>query len=215
MNLLVAGICAYCLGFAAAIPLGATQLEIARRSLHGFPRSALMVVAGSVLSDTTYGAIAFFGIAPFLTRPTVVAIFWATNALLLAVFGILAVRDGQDRPLDGEEAAGSLASTSIGFITGLSLAVTNPLMVYWWLLGARLIMETGLLGQMSPSESLLVLFAGSSGIASYLTLMTFAVHRAKKFLSHRLMHMLTTGLAFALFGLALYSLVRAATLLKA
>ncbi len=215
MNLLAAGICAYCLGFAAAIPLGATQLEIARRSLHGYQQSALMVVAGSVLSDTMYGAIAFFGIAPFLTRPTVIAVFWAANALLLTLIGILAVRDGKERRPEREEEPGTLASTSIGFITGLSLAVTNPLMVYWWLLGARLIMETGLLETMSPSQSLVVLLAGSSGIASYLTLMTFAVQRAKKFLSYRLMHTLTTGLAFALFGLALYSLVRAAALLRA
>ncbi|MFI5202389.1 MAG: hypothetical protein ACHQNE_08375, partial [Candidatus Kapaibacterium sp.] len=51
-------VCVYFLGFLAAIPIGASQLETARRSLNGFLASALIVVAGSVSSDYVYGAIA-------------------------------------------------------------------------------------------------------------------------------------------------------------
>jgi LysE type translocator. len=54
------------MGFVAAVPVGATQLEIARRSLNGYFSSALMIMVGSVISDVMYGIIALFGIAPFL-----------------------------------------------------------------------------------------------------------------------------------------------------
>ncbi len=172
-----------------------------------------MVVAGSVLSDTAYGAIAFFGIAPFLSEPGVVAFFWAANAVILTAIGIFALRgNGQER-IENRRENGTLQNPGIAFVTGLSLAVTNPMMIYWWLLGARLIIEVGLVRRFSPSESLLFLLAGSCGIATYLTLLTVGVYRAKRFLSQHLLHTVTAGLAIALFGLALYSLIRSASTL--
>ena len=56
----------YIMGFFTAIPIGATQIEIAKRALAGHVKAALMVVLGSTISDVMYGFIAFFGIAPFL-----------------------------------------------------------------------------------------------------------------------------------------------------
>jgi threonine/homoserine/homoserine lactone efflux protein len=84
-------IVAYLMGFIAAIPVGATQLEIARRSLNGFPSSAAMLVAGSVISDTMYGVIALFGIAPFLQSPSVTMVFGFANAGILTALGIWAL----------------------------------------------------------------------------------------------------------------------------
>ncbi len=55
----------YIMGYFTAIPIGATQIEIAKRSFSGLVKPALMIVLGSALSDTMYGFIAFFGIAPF------------------------------------------------------------------------------------------------------------------------------------------------------
>ena len=57
----------YIMGFITAIPIGATQIEIAKRSLNNHLRAAYMVAAGSVSSDVMYGAIALFGVAPFQT----------------------------------------------------------------------------------------------------------------------------------------------------
>ena len=75
MNTFLFLIVTYILGVFSAIPIGATQIEIAKRSLNSHMRAAYMVAAGSVCSDVMYGFIALFGIAPFLKDKNVIAIF--------------------------------------------------------------------------------------------------------------------------------------------
>ncbi len=201
-------LCAFTMGFLAAIPLGATQLEIARRSLSGFPRAALMVVAGSVLSDVMYGVFAFLGVAPFLHDTRVVGIFWSVNALILVALALFALRSSS--PIRDANALPpvSLRDQRASFIVGFSLAVTNPLMIVWWLLGARVLTDLGLMGRMTTLRSTMFLLAGGAGIASYLTLLTFGIYRAKRFISDRGMHRITVGLGAGLLVLAVFSVVR-------
>ena len=80
------------MGFAAAIPIGATQIEIAKRSLNNQLRPAYMVVTGSVFSDVMYGFIALFGVAPFLKSKIVVAVSGLVSALILWLLAFLAFR---------------------------------------------------------------------------------------------------------------------------
>jgi threonine/homoserine/homoserine lactone efflux protein len=211
MKFLVVELCAYLMGFLAAIPLGATQLEIARRVLAGYPRAALMVVAGSVLSDTMYGFFAFFGIAPFLEARTVLAYFWLANAVILLFLGLVALRHV---PSPGKRESGggvSLERMHLGFAVGFSLAVTNPLMIFWWLLGGRVVVELGLIDRLGGLRNVLFLFAGAAGIGSYLTLLTLGIYRAKHFFSSRTMRRLTIVLGVGLLLLAVISAIRSAS----
>ena len=109
----------------------------ARRSLSGFPRAALMVVAGSVLSDVMYGVFAFLGIAPFLRDAKVVGVFWSLNALILVVLALFALRSSASRETRTAFVPLSLHDRRTSFVVGFSLAVTNPLMIVWWLLGGK------------------------------------------------------------------------------
>ncbi len=208
MKIILVELGAFTMGFLAAIPLGATQLEIARRSLSGFPRAALMVVAGSVLSDVMYGVIAFLGIAPFLHDTMVIGIFWSVNALILVVLALFALR-GSTTPDDPKALPPvSLRDQRASFVVGFSLAVTNPLMIVWWLLGARALTDLGLMSQLTAVRGAFFLLAGGAGIGSYLTLLTFGIYRAKRFISDRGMHRLTIGLGAGLLVLAAFSIVR-------
>jgi hypothetical protein len=49
---------------------------------------------------------------------------------------------------------------------------------------------------------------GGLGIASYLSLLAFAVYRAKKFVSQRTTQRITIAFGVALLGLAIYFIVR-------
>ncbi len=201
---------AYGMGFLAAMPFGATQVEIARRSLNGYHSAALAVVAGSVLSDAMYGMIAFFGVAPFLQSPLVESFFWAANALVLAALGVLAIRLGPGK--NGPERANRqfLRAHHVAFFTGFSLAVTNPLMMFWWLLGARLLGEAGLIHQLGVSQKLLLLSSGSLGIGSYLSVFALGLLRAKNLLSEDRIGHITWAFGFVLLGLAVYSAAKVA-----
>jgi threonine/homoserine/homoserine lactone efflux protein len=203
-------LCTFVMGFFTAIPPGATQIEIARRSLNGYPFSALMIVFGSVLSDAMYGVIAFFAVAPFLQDSKVMAGFWIVNASILIFLGIFVIRQSSRRQTMEDIGGSVLPKKNIAFFTGFSLAVTNPLMIVWWLLGARIMSNLGLFRNANKGDTVLLLVAGSIGFGTYLTLLTFGVYRAKKFLSKRFIRSATAFFGAALLCLALYSLVEAA-----
>lgn len=209
LNLVLFILSAFAMGFIAAIPIGATQLEIARRSLRGYYVSALMLVAGSVLSDSLYGVIAFFGIAPFLQDKGVIAMFRIVNAIILIGLGFWAFRESKVFSIEDKLAGRVLSRRHLSFITGFLLAVTNPLMIFWWLTGARIIMDAGIIKQLSVTDIIIFLAAGSLGIGSYLTVLAFGVYKAKKFLSSRGIRKLTSVFAVILFLLAGYFIYQA------
>lgn len=203
----------YAMGFVVAIPIGATQLEIARRSLNGFLSSALMIVVGSVISDVMYGVIALFGIAPFLQEPTVMAVFWLLNAIILIVLAIWTIRQSKS-PLKSNKRSGNrLGKHNVAFLTGFLLAVTNPLMVVWWIFGVRLLIDLRLMVRHTASQSLLFLVVGGLGIGSYLSLLAFIVFKAKRFFSVPTIQKITLAFGVVLLGFATYFMVRSAEVL--
>ena len=210
INIILLVLSAYLMGFAAAVPIGATQLEIARRSLNGYLKSSLMIVAGSVLSDTLYGVIAFFCIAPFLSDKIVIAVFHLLNSIILVLLGIWAIRESRVYNIENKIVKTALSKRHIALITGFSLAVTNPLMIFWWLLGSRMIIDFGIIKQFSQSEIIIFLIAGSLGIGSYLTLLSFGIYKVKRFFTIGGIRKITAVFGIILFGLAIYFIYQSA-----
>ncbi len=228
-------ICVYLLGFLAAIPIGASQIEAARRSLNGFLASALVVVAGSVSSDLVYGAIALYGLAPFLQSPEIQAIFWLVNAALMLIFGIGIFRESKytgkllshrvpQEAIEGVPvtehpatvaAARKLANQRLAYITGFSLAFTNPMMIAWWLLAARFLQDLGVVHTLTNTSRAFFLLAGILGIGSYLTLFSIVIHRRHKSFSPKGARRVTRGFGVAMILFAIYFVVRSIIMLYA
>ena len=199
------------LGFVEAIPVGATQLEIARRSLNGFLSSALMIILGSVLSDAMYGVVAFWGVAPFLRDRTVIIVFWIVGAIVSAVLGIWAIRQGRADRTQNERSMKLLKKHHIAFVTGFSLAITNPFMIAYWLIGANILKNLGLMHRFTMPDTVFFVIVGSLGIGSYLTVLAIVVRRVKRFLSEHAIRRLTFSFGIVLLVLASYFAVRAGT----
>jgi len=196
----------YVLGILTAMPIGATQIEIAKRSLNNHLRSAYMVAAGSVSSDVLYGAIALFGVAPFMENKTVVAIFGLAATAILWVLAFFTFRDGKNTNML-ELAHATLKSGRISYVTGFSLAATNPMMVVWWLIGAKIIQGIGLVEKFDVNASLMFLIAGGFGLATYLFLLANILHRVKNFISNEMMKKVNKALGGILILLSFYFLV--------
>jgi len=194
------------MGFFTAIPIGATQIEIAKRSLNNHLRAAYMVAVGSVSSDVMYGFIALFGVAPFLKEKMVVAIFGLAATVILWLLAYFTFRDGKKANML-ELTHPTLKSKRIGFVTGFSLAVTNPMMIVWWLIGVRIIKDFGLVMDFSPRISVMFLITGGLGLASYLFLLSNMLHWAKKFISNEIMKKVNYGLGVVLVLLSFYFLI--------
>ncbi len=195
----------YVMGFLTAIPIGATQIEIAKRSLNSHLRAAYMVALGSVSSDFMYGSIALFGVVPFLKSPIVVAIFGIVATVILWLLAFFTFRDGKKANML-ELTHPTLKSKRLSYVTGFSLAVTNPMMIVWWLIGVRIIKDLGLVTDFDTHISLLFLAAGTAGLASYLMTLANTLHWAKRFISNEMMKKVNYGLGVVLILLSIYFL---------
>lgn len=194
------------MGFFTAIPIGATQVEIAKRSLHNHLRAALMVMLGSVSSDVMYGFIALFGVAPFFNNPTVVAIFELVGAVILWILAFFTLRQSaQTQLLDLNHSF--LRSRRISFVTGFSLAITNPMMIFWWLIGVQIVRHLKLVDTLTLTISILFLVFGGLGLATYLTTLATVLHWAKKFISKKFMQRINFFLGIILVILSVYFLI--------
>ena len=126
MKLILLIIVSYIIGFFTAIPIGATQVEIAKRSISGYFKDALMVIAGSAASDMMYGFIAMFGIAPFLKDEKVEAFFWFVGGTILIILGIFTLIYS-DKSNSSNTEKTTLFKSNTSLFIGFSLAISIQL----------------------------------------------------------------------------------------
>jgi threonine/homoserine/homoserine lactone efflux protein len=201
---------AFSLGFVAAVPVGGSQVEMAKRAMHGHLRAAAAVILGSVTSDAVYGAVALFGFAPLLDTPWVLAALNAAGAVLLWVLAALTFRASR-KPQQLGGADSPLASGRWAYLTGFSLAVSNPQMMLSWLLAVTLAKHLGLASPFPASARALFIAAGVLGLGSYLALLGALVYRLKRFIPLTAVARVYVWLAYtlvALSGVFVYGAVR-------
>ncbi len=202
----------YSLGFLSAIPIGPSQIEIAKRSLNNHLWAAVMVVLGSFFSDCMYGVIALFGVAPFFSGRKAVAIFELCGAVILWVLAFFTLREGT-RPHLLKFTPSFLKSRHIAFITGFSLSVVNPMMIFWWLVGVQIVRHLDLVDAFTPALAISFVLCGALGLATYLTALAVALHWAKKFFSNKVMQKIYIALGLVLIMLSLYFLINSLRIL--
>jgi threonine/homoserine/homoserine lactone efflux protein len=203
MHFIIFIIAAYLMGCLAAIPAGPVQIEVVRRSINGHLKSSFMVVLGAFLADVSYGAIAFFGIVPFLEEEKVMAVFWMVGGLILTILGILSIRHS----LRNEEITYTprhLKKKRWAFLGGLSLSATNPMMILWWLSGVRIFKDIGLINDFNTDIAVSFLAAGSLGLASYLVALSILIFWAKKFISLHILQRINFFFGVFLIVIAIY-----------
>jgi threonine/homoserine/homoserine lactone efflux protein len=159
-----------------------------------------------------YGVIALFGVAPFFSNQKAVAIFELCGAVILWVLAFLTLKEGTN-PYLLEFAPSFLKSRRIAFITGLSLSIVNPMMIFWWLVGVQIVRHLNLVDIFAPPLSLVFVLCGALGLSTYLTALAVALHWAKKFFSNKAMKKIHIALGFVLIALSLYFLVNSLRIL--
>jgi len=202
----------YSLGFVSAIPIGPAQIEIAKRSLNNHLLAAVMVVLGSFSSDFMYGVIAVFGVAPFFSSHKAVAIFELCGAVILWILAFLTLKEGTKTHLL-EFTPSFLKSRRIAFITGFSLSVVNPMMIFWWLVGVQIVRHINLVDTFTPALAISFVLCGALGLVTYLTALAVALHWAKKFFTNKAMKKIYVALGLVLIMLSLYFLINSLRIL--
>lgn len=152
---------------------------MAKRAVLGHRRAAAMVVLGSVSSDIVYGTVALFGIAPYMEAPWVLAAFNAGGAIVLWILAFQTLRESR-KPPDLMLQRSSLKSGRWAYVTGFSLAFSNPQMILSWLLGVTLAKHLGLASPFPASARALFVAGGALGLGCYLGLLGTVMYRVKR-----------------------------------
>lgn len=202
----------YCLGFVSAIPIGPAQIEIAKRSLNDHLLAAIMVVLGSFASDLIYGVIALLGVAPLFDNPKAVAIFELCGGVILGILAFLTLKEGTKTHLV-RFTPSFIKSRRIAFLTGFSLAVLNPMMIFWWLVGVQIVRHLDLVDTFTTTLALSFVFCGALGLATYLMALALALHWVKRFFSNKAMQRIYVILGVVLIALSSYFFFNALRLL--
>ena len=197
------GLLAFGLGFVAAVPVGGSQIEMAKRAMGGHVRAAGLVVLGSISSDVIYGVVALFALAPFMERPGVLAAFDVVGALLLWGLAAVTVRESR-RPHAVILGQASLASGPRAYVTGFSLAFSNPQMMVSWLLGVAVAKRLGLAEPFPAPAKAVFVAGGALGLGGYLALLGGIVHRIKHFIPVEALGRVYWWLGIALFLLSFF-----------
>jgi L-lysine exporter family protein LysE/ArgO len=201
---------AFGLGFLAAIPVGGSQIEAAKRAIHGHLLAAWMVVLGSVSSDILYGVISLFGIAPFLEIRWVMAAFNAVGVIVLWTLSFLTIRESR-KPHEVRLEQSSLRSNRRAYLTGFTLALTNPPMILTWLYGITLAKHLGLASPFTIVTKILFIVGGALGLGAYLGALSAIMHRIKHFIRLKTLGKVYFWLGVGLFLLSfffIYNIVR-------
>lgn len=191
------------MGFFTAIPVGGSQIEAAKRAIHGHLGAAWMVVLGSVSSDIMYGVIALFGVAPFLDIPWVMAAFSAVGAVVLWILAYLTIRESK-KPHDLRLNMDSLKSRRWAYLTGFSLAISNPPMILTWLYGVALAKHLGLATPFTALAKTIFIAGGALGLGGYLTVLSLVMYRIKHFIPLKAIGRVYYWLGIALFVLSFF-----------
>lgn len=189
------------LGIAIAAPVGPIGLLCIRRTLQYGPLMGFFTGFGAAIADTFYGAIAAFGVSAALDflRGHETAFQLVGGIFLIAV----AIRTFRQKPEDEEREAAAAPDTPSwlgGFMTGLSLTLTNPATIMAFIAIFAGFGLGGNLGKVDATTLVAGVFAGASLWWMALSMGVAAVrHRisdAKLTLLNR-----CTGVALAGFGL--------------
>lgn len=195
---------AFAIGFVTAIPVGATQIEITKRSLRGYVSQATMIAVGSASSDIMYGLIAMFGIAPLLQDKKVMTLFWLLSSIMLIALGIFTLLPHARRK-SRKESETVLASGRLSLLMGFTIAVTNAPIMLWWLIYAHLVERLGIVSAFSTGTAIIFVFSGGLGIASYLILLSFLMKRLGRSISKKTETIINISLGVLLILLSFYS----------
>ncbi len=200
------------MGFISAIPVGASQIEIAKRVLNHFSKAAIALVLGSMTADLAYGLIAFFGVVPVFKIPMVAAVFKAVNVVILAFCAVQSFREGIQQKYNDEKQP-YMGSKRRSFTLGFALSAVNFPILFWWLIARTITADAGIDPSASFPRTMIFLGAGILGLMSYLFLLIAIIRKTRHLISKQLMRRINILSGFLLACGALYFVISFISLL--
>lgn len=190
------------IGAVSMIPVGAVQLQIIKKSMRGQLRAAIATALGSVTSDCIYGLLILFGFGSFMMERRWQIALYGAGVLVLA--GVLIKMFRERNSLTFRQEGTPKYHGRLSFVSGFSIAIANPGMLVWWVIGYHFLYGLGLFTEITFGIKALFLISACAGLGGYLIAAALAAYRLKKSFSDRTLRRINMGIFVLLTLLLLY-----------
>ncbi len=169
------------LGFLSAIPIGAVQLEVAKKALNGHLKPAIAVALGSASSDLIYGVLTLFGFGQFLFHQDF-QIFVYILGIAVLLFIIYKTYREYKHHVHHKHKYPLVYKKRISFFTGFTIAITNPGIIIWWIIGFRMFLDFKLFADVGTVIKTIFILSACAGLGGYLVFLAILLSKVKKFI---------------------------------
>ncbi|MBN2039995.1 MAG: LysE family transporter [Spirochaetes bacterium] len=199
------------MGFLSSMPVGAVQLEVAKKAINGHLMPAIAVAIGSASSDFIYGVLTLFGLGGFLFNRDVKIITYVMGIIVLSFLFYRSFREHKygvrqdDSPL--------VYKKRLSFLTGFTIAITNPGMIIWWIVGFKIFIDFSIFTEITPVIKFIFILSGCCGLVGYLIFIASILNRMQKSVSDRFIHKMNIFLMILLTVIILYFIVKTVSII--
>lgn len=197
-------------GFLTSIPVGAVQLEVIKKTINGHKKPAIATAMGSALSDLLYGMLALFGFGDYLLHKDFQLCIYSLGIVVLSY---LIFKSYGERNYMLHEEKRIVYRKRLSFLTGFTIAFTNPGMIIWWFIGYKLFTDLKMFSVIGPAIKILFVLSGVSGLALYLILEAVILHRYQKTFSEKFLYRANIILMIVLAFLIIYFVLKLISLI--
>lgn len=193
------------LGLVSSIPVGAVQLQVIKKSINGHFRSAIATALGSATSDLIYGILTLFGLGVFLLQMKFQVVIYSLGIVVLSILVYRTIRERHYILNNGERPK---QKGRYSYLSGITIAITNPGMIIWWLIGYKLYLDLNLFPYVEMGIKMLFVISGCIGLGGYLIFIASLLHRVKESFQERFIYKANILLAILLVMLIIYFTVK-------
>jgi threonine/homoserine/homoserine lactone efflux protein len=192
------------LGLLSAIPIGAVQVQVVKIALRGHRKTAISTALGSGTSDFIYGILTLFGFGNFMMSPGFQFFFYILGAAVLSFILYRTIREYQHGGPGMDTALQQKNKKKRGFATGFTLAITNPGIVLWWIVGFKVFLDLGLFTEVTIPLRIAFVLSGAGGLAGYLVILAMTIARVHRNIPDRMFRRMNLALIIVFAALILY-----------
>jgi len=188
------------LGFGAAVPIGAVNIEMAKRNLISGTKAGLALGFGACSVDLLYLILLFQGVILFLKQPLFLGVLGCIGSLVLFYFSYKAFTAPSELVADSLQAKVSLTRN---WFDGFIMTATNPYTIIFW---GSISAQVGVMQNHSNGDIYYLAIGLLIGIISWILFFNAVLHHTRKKISASCQHYLNIGGGFILLMIAFISL---------
>ncbi|MFH0975636.1 MAG: LysE family transporter [Spirochaetota bacterium] len=194
------------MGFLSSIPVGAVQLEVAKKAINGHLIPAIAIAVGSATSDFIYGVLTLFGLGGFLFHIEFKIGVYILGIIVLLFLFIRSMKEYRRGIVYYEKRL--VYKKRISFLTGFTIAITNPGMIIWWIIGFKIFIDFDIFNTITPLIKIIFIISGCAGLVGYLIFIATILNKMQQSVSKKFLHRMNLYLMVLLGILISYFLIK-------